>query len=337
MKNKKATISPIAKDKGPVLYNWGDLQQEWSEAVKRSGENYFEIHRMDEHHVKSKQPVALYRLNVFIIFLISGREGALKIGSEGYSRKPGILCFVPANRFIPCMSKMDEQSGYFCAFTSSFFGQNLANKDSLFEYPFFNVEEGIALQLDNSQTVYFNKLFQEMEEAYQTEHANKENLIRALLNVLLQKAQQLIIANRDNCLVDNSNAGVRLTKAFALLFEKDLEPLKNLHTIEIKSLSQYATALHVTQNYLNDTIKAVTGQTPGEIIRERLIKEASQLLLHTQLSIAEICFLLKFEDASYFSRFFKRYTGVTPSQYRKKEEVTNAPFFARFSNQDSSK
>lgn len=332
MKNKKTTISPIAKDKVPVLYNWGDLQQEWSEAVNHSGENYFEIHRMDELHVKHKQPIALYRLDVFMIFLITGKEGTLKIGSEEYYKKPGILCFVPANRFIPCKLKMHEQTGYFCAFTSAFFGQNLANKDSLFQYPFFNVEEGIALQLDNSQTGFFNNLFHEMEDAYQTEHANKQDLIRALLNVLLQKAQQLIVSNRENCLVDNSNAGVRLTKAFALLFEKDLEPLKNLHTIEIKSLSQYATALHVTQNHLNDTIKAVTGQTPGEIIRERLVKEASQLLVHTQLSIAEICFLLKFEDASYFSRFFKRYTGITPSQYRKKEEVKNAPLFARFSN-----
>ncbi|QHT70833.1 helix-turn-helix domain-containing protein [Rhodocytophaga rosea] len=317
MKKNKITFSIPANESNGRKYHWGRLQQEWRDTLNKSGEIYFEIHRRDEYRLKSNPLIAPFRQDLYIIFLITGGEAVHNFGNQDYYLKPGILCFVSAGIFVSRQSTINEHAGYLCGFTSAFFSQNLSDKDSLLHYPFFNTEASVSLQLDTDQTSYFYNLFREMEEEYHSTNANKEELIRALLTILLQKAQRLVISDRTDCLVDNSNAGLRLTKAFTKLFEADFEPLKKLHGITTKHLSQYASNLHVTQNHLNDTIKAVSGKTPGELIRERIIKEASQLLLHTQLTIAEICFLLKFEDPSYFSRFFKRYTGLTPTQHRK--------------------
>ena len=132
------------------------------------------------------------------------------------------------------------------------------------------------------------------------------DLIRAFLTIILKKTQQLYQVPS----LENSNAGIRLTASFTKLFEEDFK------TLSPRSLEDYARQLNVTQNHLNDTVKAVTGKTPGTLIRERIIKEATQLLLHTRLSIAEICYMFNFTDPSYFTRFFKRYTGMTPGQYR---------------------
>ena len=118
---------------------------------------------------------------------------------------------------------------------------------------------------------------------------------------------------------DNSNAGLRLTKAFTKLFDKDFVNIKALKSVSIQSLDQYAAQLNVSRNHLIDTVKSVSGKPPGLLIHERIVKEVSQLLIHTELSIAEISYLFNFESASYFTRFYKRFMSVTPSQYRDRE------------------
>ena len=57
--------------------------------------------------------------------------------------------------------------------------------------------------------------------------------------------------------------------------------------------------------------------TPGKIINNEIALEAKRQLAYTDLTIAEICYKLNFEDPSYFSRFFRRETGMTPNVFRK--------------------
>ncbi len=59
-----------------------------------------------------------------------------------------------------------------------------------------------------------------------------------------------------------------------------------------------------------------SGRPAIKHIHERLVLEARRLLFHTDNSLKEIGFDLGFSDASYFNRFFKRETGVTPAGYR---------------------
>ncbi len=75
--------------------------------------------------------------------------------------------------------------------------------------------------------------------------------------------------------------------------------------------------LFVTPNHLNALSKHVTGKPAGELIRDRVILEARRLLVNTGTTIAEVASELEFEDNSYFSKFFKKYTGQTPEAFRK--------------------
>jgi AraC-like DNA-binding protein len=317
MKARKAKNSTKIRENVPIPSNLDVLQPEWSEALSMHDKIHFELFRRDEFRLKNQQPFIISRKDLFMVFLITGGEGIHTFGQEEYYLKPGTLCFVAPGTITSSQSTINEYAGYLCVFTSAFYVLNLADKETLFHFTYFNTETSVSLQLNEPQTKYFYELFRDIEVEYLSDNATREDMIRALLMVLLLKAQRLVILNRKDCLVDNSNAGIRLTKSFTKLFEIDFEPLKNLQKIQIKSLAQYAVELHVTQNYLNDTIKAISGKTPGELIREKIIREASSLLLYTQLNIAEICYLLKFEDPSYFSRFFKRYTGLTPTEHRK--------------------
>jgi len=55
----------------------------------------------------------------------------------------------------------------------------------------------------------------------------------------------------------------------------------------------------------------------GELIRNRVILEAKRLLINLNMTVAEIADSLNFKDNSYFARFFKKYTGSTPEEFRK--------------------
>ena len=79
----------------------------------------------------------------------------------------------------------------------------------------------------------------------------------------------------------------------------------------------YADQLAVTPNYLNSVCKFITGKTAGEMIRNRIILEAKRLLVNTQSTISQIAFELNFEDNSYFTKFFKSNSGVSPIDFRK--------------------
>jgi AraC-like DNA-binding protein len=59
------------------------------------------------------------------------------------------------------------------------------------------------------------------------------------------------------------------------------------------------------------------GISAGELIRDRILLEAKRLLINLDLTISEIAYQLNFSDNSYFTKFFKKYTGQKPDEFRK--------------------
>ena len=86
------------------------------------------------------------------------------------------------------------------------------------------------------------------------------------------------------------------------------------------SVEEYASALCVSPSQLYKTVRKHTGHTPLEWITDAVMSEAKILLSNTEKSISEISSSLGILDSSYFSRLFKRYSGMTPSEYRKSTE-----------------
>lgn len=280
-----------------------------ADTAMRSSVSHIEVHRRDDYHFKCREMVTPNRLDFYMINLITGGEGIKTFGTQEYYLKPGMLAFVSPGMITSWQSIVDNHAGYFCIFTADFLQEET--------YPFFEIGGNAVLQLNDDQVRSFNNFFREIEQEFLEDSPQKMAIIKAFLLIILKKASGIYAAPSA---LDNGNAGLRLTTAFTKLFEKDFDPLKKFKTATIKSLGEYAQLLNVSQNHLNDTVRAVSGKTPGTLIRERIVKEASQLLIHTQLSIAEICFLFNFDDPSYFTRFFKRYTGMTPKQHRERDK-----------------
>lgn len=82
------------------------------------------------------------------------------------------------------------------------------------------------------------------------------------------------------------------------------------------SVANCASSLSVTSGHLAEQIAADTGSTPSRILRSAVTREAQRLLSGTDISAAQISHRLGFSEASYFSRFFRREVGCTPTEYR---------------------
>ena len=78
----------------------------------------------------------------------------------------------------------------------------------------------------------------------------------------------------------------------------------------------YADAINLTPKYLSSMIADMTGRSPSKWIDEYLLTEARVLLQNTDMNIQEISRILHFPNQSFFGKYFKIHTGMTPSQYR---------------------
>lgn len=94
------------------------------------------------------------------------------------------------------------------------------------------------------------------------------------------------------------------------------------HAVKHWPVSSYADALGLSERTLGRLCKAHTGLSARAMIEAHLMHEASRLLAYTQMSAQSIAHALGFDDASYFSRRFRRFTGVSPSAYRRKLEYS---------------
>lgn len=87
------------------------------------------------------------------------------------------------------------------------------------------------------------------------------------------------------------------------------------------SLTAAARQVAVTPNYLANLLKRETGKTFVEIITEKRIEKASELLSYTGLHIAEIAYVVGFDDPDYFCKRFKLHTGCTPLEFRARRKL----------------
>lgn len=103
-----------------------------------------------------------------------------------------------------------------------------------------------------------------------------------------------------------------------------LRNFMNLIEMNYKTLrlpKDYAALLYITPNHLNSLCKELLGQSAGELIRNRIILEAKRLLVIKDYSVSEIAYTLNFNDNSYFTKFFKKIEGMTPEEFRKKQNL----------------
>lgn len=96
---------------------------------------------------------------------------------------------------------------------------------------------------------------------------------------------------------------------FMMLMERDYKLSRDVN--------YYASLMNITPKYLTNIVRQVTGHTPKVIIDQYVILQVKMQLKRTSQSIKEMAWEYHFADASFFCRYFKKHTGLTPQEIRK--------------------
>ena len=146
-----------------------------------------------------------------------------------------------------------------------------------------------------------------MLSVFQNPHPYQEKMLEGMLVALLYNCKS--VYERFKTTESHLSRKQALSQQFHQLVDK-------LY-IDSKNVSDYASQLNVTPNYLTTVIKEVNGKTAKDVIQQRLFLESKTMLSFTSLDIAEIAYTLNFQEPTRFTRFFKKYSGTTPNKFRK--------------------
>lgn len=253
-------------------------------------------------HFQVKYP---HRHDFFeVLFLVRG-SGFHVIDDNKYRIDPPCVFFLSPGQ-AHMLELSHDIAGFIYLFNSEFFLLDKSNRNRLIEFPFFFTvqQTNPPLLLNHNEDVQFlTSLFQKAVDA--TKHQGKLSLLRSLLDLILNYCASIYPADQDLL----TGKGHLLVKRFYQLVEENF--IKNL------SINDYAALLAVTPSHLTQTIKQLTGKTSLDFVRAKQVLEIKRLLVHTSLGITEIATLMNFQDQSYFTKFFKKETGLTPLVYRR--------------------
>ena len=211
----------------------------------------------------------------------------------------------------------EEQKGMFCIFNEQFV-QSEEKNDSLANSPLFKLTGDKVFFLDEAQVAKVRELYLQMQQENQSDYENKSDVLRCYLHLLVHTALKMQTSNQYE---SHPNASQRITELFIELLERQFPIDYPNTTLSLRTPVDYANRLCVHVNHLNKVVKETTGKTTSEVIAERITGESTQYLLHSNLSISEIAYCLGFETASYFSKFYRKHTGKSPSEIRGQEII----------------
>ncbi|MDB5250227.1 MAG: transcriptional regulator [Segetibacter sp.] len=219
-----------------------------------------------------------------------------------------------ANPHIPysCEAVSPKFTGYTCLFTDEFL--KLGERSESFQQsPLFRLGGTPILKLDNEQKEFITSVFKRMLAEQSSDYAFKDELIRNHIHLIIHEA----IKMQPSVATSNGkSAAERITSVFLELLERQFPIESTERPLELRTAQHFAKTLHVHVNYLNSSVKEVTGKPTTAHIADRIVSEAKALLQHTTWSIAEIAYALGFEYPTYFNNFFKKKTGEIPKAVR---------------------
>lgn len=169
-----------------------------------------------------------------------------------------------------------------------------------------NAQYGHELLLSEADLMFVELVLQQLNTAYQQANEWQHKMISAHLLVLLTYLSRLYTMQFGT-----------ITKGYSYTIFQQYQQAIEQHFKHMHLVSEYADLLHLSAGHLSEVVKNQSGKSAIMHIHDRIVLESRRLLYHSKESIKQIAFELGFSDASFFGRFFKQRTGITPADYRR--------------------
>ncbi len=255
------------------------------------------------------EPVSLV-CDFYNISLKNIISGELTYGRTKYDCTNGTLLFTAPNQKLIFKGIVFSSEAYHISFHKDFI-QGTALYDQIKKYNFFEYRVNEALHLSPKEENQLKSIFENIEAEYRNNQDEfSKEIILSQLETLLKYSDRYYKRQFLNRKTINQTMLSRFRETLNDYFEAGELLNKGIPTVD-----WLAGKLEVSHRYMSDMIKAETGKTAIDQINLFLIDEAKNMLLAPQASISETAYKLGFEYPQYFSRLFKKKTGMSPKEY----------------------
>ncbi|MCM1516095.1 MAG: AraC family transcriptional regulator [Paraprevotella sp.] len=243
-----------------------------------------------------------------IIFITGGEENLSVNGHKRIVKYGDVVCSIPGE--IWEWQHNTHLEGFVIIFEEEFLLSFFNDLHFLTRFHYLNPDRNSPFLVpDNDLWERLMQQVESMKQEMEFSIAKDQHILRALLY------GTLILLGRAECVSehvkkDTDNPVNRYVDKFVRLVT---DRCHREHNVEF-----YADKLCITPNYLNKIVKECYGISAKLYIQQKLFEEAKRLLEYTLLNITEISEELNFSTTSYFVRFFRKHSGITPLQYREK-------------------
>ena len=283
------------------------------------------MHRANGFAAPEHPLISLYRCNLscplgdrefttdfYMIGLKKIVSGVILYGRTKYDHENGSMIFLKPRQVVEFKNLEFEEDGFLICIHEDFLNGSVLH-DEIQKYSFFDYETNEALHLSPREEEIIWDLYGKIEAEY---NSNTDEYSRDIMlthiDSILKYSQRFYKRQFINRTELSGKTVSKFNNALSVYFSKGLLQTKGLPTV-----NAMASQLNLSPRYLSDLLRQETGKTAIELIHIFLVNEAKNLLKGEDQNVSEIAYMLGFENLPYFSRLFKKETGLSPNQFKK--------------------
>ncbi len=233
---------------------------------------------------------------------------------------------IKANEYLavtPCMSVKVKESRciYFAYLTMSHIMGDIYRRTNVQSKIHFHAFKFRHVHFDAERTSILFDCYRRIKREHQREnYSMKEMVLRAYQGAYVVKLFSIVSSDDIVSHTKKNSRQYMLFNDFILLLDKK-------HKAE-RSVQYYADELNITPKYLSSIVYSYTGLTASQVIDQYVVYSIKQFLYKNDRNIKAVSEEFNFPSQSFFGRYFKRTTGVSPNQYIKKHNVKSINFIS---------
>jgi len=267
-------------------------------------EQKIEIGTMDSRSIASCQTVHPY--GCFLLLCTDG-YARLSINRQPHTLRKGGLCVLTSEVFLSFVRVSWHFSARYLILPEATFNPVYYQISNMTLWRF--LQQHPVLRLLPHQSLAFEELLNLVDwTVCHTREEVCQEVVSAMACNLFKTIDDQLADLHEKSEFVSKNSNWRISVRFFTLLYK--------HYKEHHNIGFYADRMNISSDYLNKAVRRIYGVAPKKFINEQLTEDIKFRLTHTGQSVKEMSQALHFEDTSYFCRFFRKQTGVSPTTFK---------------------
>lgn len=266
-----------------------------------------------EHIVpESRNPIQKFPIRLDGLFIGLREKGSarININLKEFEVKPNDLVICSPGDLMQLSPQDGAHLSQIIMVSSHFLKEMYISLNSFM--PFFaSQKEHPIFHLTDDEVKELTNFFIGIRKAVESDDYFRVDITKRLLAAYLYKLGSILYHHRPELQAE----AAKPLKREEILFKEFIRLVSEHHRKE-RRVDFYAEQLYLSPKHFSTVIKKVSGKTAGHWIDEYVILEAKTLLKYSAMSIQEVAYYMNFPNPSFFGKYFKQHTNMSPSEYK---------------------